>query len=1058
MNIGKLYALAGAVFVSLGAAHVHAQVVVPKVQSIPSLSEDGEQLAVQQISRHTGHVTFASSPGRGILLSLDPTAPAELRALKFLSTYGAAFGLRETSEMRLLRDPHTDALGLEHVRLQQTYGGVPIRAAEFIVHLDGSRVMVANGHLIDDFPATVMPSLPPAAAEQAARRLIEKHLSDRAQTALYSEPRLEILNRSLLSDRVGHHSRLAWFVEATGPSLRQFIWVDAELGVILLTFSQLAEGKSRQVYNGNHMSALPGTLVRSEGGAATGDADQDNAYTYAGLAYDYFFSTHGRDSFDGAGAVIKSTAHHCPEGQPQGTTCPSYENAQWTGSQMIYADGWASADDVVAHELAHAVTQYSADLLYYMQSGALNESFSDIFGETIDLLNGTGNDAANVRWKVGEELPGGAVRDMMNPTATPYFNPGKMSDSSYFICDDTGWTNPVGDHGGVHTNSGVPNHAYALMVDGGTYNDTTIAPIGLTKAAKVQYRALTVYLTSGSGFSDNYNALNQSCTDLLGTSGITASDCTQVALALLAVEMNHAWPCAGAAKAPPLCSSGMSINAFFDNFEAVTSNWTAMNGDGTWYTNTSGFAKGGTNSAWGTDTENTSDHRLAMTSSVAVPAGARLYFDHAFEFESGFFDYDGGVLEYSTNNGSTWNDAGSLVDAGQGYNGAILSGLGNPLGGRAGFVRSSYGYTGTRLNLGLLAGQSVRFRFRIGTDFSSGSLGWLVDNVTLYTCGFAASGSSTVVDDSGNTGTVHLSSESSSILGNGGVVLTDVARTANGALWGIDFSNLYSINSTTADLTFIGPLGVGGMNALVANGNGLLAASNLTTSLYSVNPATGLATALTGSLGYVSMGDLAFVGSTLYGAVQNGTFSDLVQITLSGNSFTATNRGHVTNDNALFGLATGADQNLYGFSGRSVLRINTANPPASAVVVADYGFDGGLSAANGASSSVYAAFTDDPLVARVTPIKPVHITQLRTRINAIRVARGLGSFSFTDPTLTSRSTRIKAVHVTELRTALAQAYAAASLTAPTYTDSSLAAKRIKTVHIMELRAAVKVME
>lgn len=1058
MKIGKLSAFAGVVFAWLGTAQVQAQIAARTVPSIPSLSEDGEQLVVRQISRSTGHVAFASSPGRGILLPLDASSSAESRALEFLSIYGAAFGLNGTSEVRLLREAESDALGLEHVRLQQTYGGVPIRAAELIVHLDGARVMAANGHFADEFPESVVPRLAPAAAEQAARRLIEKHLPDAAENARYAEARLEILDRNLLSDGVGHRPRLAWFVEATGPSLRQFIWVDADLGVILLTFSQLTDAKSRQVYNGNHVSTLPGTLVRSEGGAATGDADQDNAYAYAGSAYDYFLTSHGRDSFDGAGAAIKSTAHHCPQGQPQGTTCPDYQNAQWTGTQMIYADGFTSADDVVGHELTHAVTQYSANLLYYMQSGALNESFSDIFGETIDLLNGAGNDASNVRWKLGEDLPGGAIRDMMNPTASPYFSPGKMSDSWYFICDETGWTNPSGDHGGVHTNSGVPNHAYALMVDGGTYNNTTIAPIGLTKAAKIQYRALTVYLTSGSGFNDDSTALNQSCTDLVGTSGITASDCTQVALALVAVEMSHAWPCAGAAKAPPLCSAGMSVNTFFDNFEAATSNWTATNSDGVWYTNATGFAKGGTRSAWGLDTPNTSDHRLAMASSVAVPAGARLYFDHAFEFETGFFDYDGGVLEYSTNNGSTWNDAGSLIDAGQAYNGEVLSGLGNPIGGRAGFVRSSYGYTGTRLNLGALAGQNVRFRFRIGTDFSSGSLGWLVDNVTLYTCGFAASGSATVVDDSANTGTVFISSESSSILGNGGVVLTDVARTANGALWGIDFNNLYSINSTTGAVTYIGFHGIGGMNALVANGNGLLAASNLTTSLYSLNLSTGQATPLTGSLGYVSMGDLSFVGTTLYGAVQNGTFSDLVQITLSGNSFTATNRGHVTNDNELFGLATGADQNLYGFSGRSVLRINTANPPASAVVVPDYAFNGGLSAANGAASTVYAAFTDDPLVARVTRIKAVHITQLRTRINAIRVARGLGNFSWTDPTLTSRSARVKAVHVTELRTALAQAYAAASLPAPTYTDSSLTAKRVKTAHIMELRNAVRAME
>ena len=85
---------------------------------------------------------------------------------------------------------------------------------------------------------------------------------------------------------------------------------------------------------------------------------------------------------------------------------------------MVYGDGYASADDVVAHELTHAVTEHSADLLYYYQSGALNESMSDVFGETVDIETGNGNDAAAVRWYIGEDLPIGAIRNMMNPNSS----------------------------------------------------------------------------------------------------------------------------------------------------------------------------------------------------------------------------------------------------------------------------------------------------------------------------------------------------------------------------------------------------------------------------------------------------------------------------------------------------------------------------------------------------------------------------------------------------------------------------------------------------------------
>lgn len=702
--------------------------------SIASITEPNEGLSIKQLSPATGHVTFASTPGRGILLSLPANASAEERAMHFARQYGAAFGVTETSEVRPMRAAEMDDVGVEHVRMQQFHHGVPIRAAELVVHLRGARVVAANGHAISRFPDDVTPRVPAGAAQTAARQLIDKYRPESAVDAEYSDPLLEILDRGLLSDGSDWPPRLAWFVEASGVLLREFIWIDAQNGAVLLRFSQFTEAKSRTIYNGSHVSTLPGTLVRSEGGAATGDADQDNAYTYAGITYDYYLTNHGRDSYNNAGAAISSTCHHCPAGYPQGSTCPTYRNAFWNGSRMVYADGFASADDVVGHELTHAVTEYSANLLYYVQSGALNESFSDIFGETIDLTDGVGNDASNVRWKIGEELPIGSIRDLMTPTL--FSDPGKMSDSTYFYCNSEAWTDPTGDSGGVHINSGIPNHAFALMVDGGTYNGRTITGIGLTKAAKIQYRALTVYLTSGSGFIDDYNALNQSCTDLIGTVGITSGDCTQVASALLAVEMNANWPCSGAARTPPRCTTGVAVNVFSDNFEATTGNWTATNGSGTWGSHTTDFARGGTYSAYGTDPSATSDHRLTTTNAILIPAAGRLYFDHAFEFED---PYDGGVVEYSTNNGSTWVDAASLIRFGRTYTGTLVSGTDNPLTGRSAFVASSHGYTGTMLNLTSLAGQSVKFRFRVGSDSSIGSLGWVVDNVSVYACPAAPS-------------------------------------------------------------------------------------------------------------------------------------------------------------------------------------------------------------------------------------------------------------------------------------------------------------------------------
>src|SRR5262249_34043763 len=134
----------------------------------------------------------------------------------------------------------------------------------------------------------------------------------------------------------------------------------------------------------------------------------------------------------------------------------------------------------------------------------------------------------------------------------------------------------TGDHGGVHSNSGVPNHAYALMVDGGSYNGFVITGIGLIKAGKIQYRTLTTYLVSGSDFLDHYNAVKQSCIDLIGVVGITLADCTEVGKALDAVQMANPAPCQPPQPVSvPYCQAGQRpSDIFFDTLENPASgNW-----------------------------------------------------------------------------------------------------------------------------------------------------------------------------------------------------------------------------------------------------------------------------------------------------------------------------------------------------------------------------------------------------------------------------------------------------------------------------------------------------
>lgn len=675
-------------------------------------------------SNINGKLNFLSTDQKHpILLNVLPGANAEERAQAFMSDYGKAFGLGVASQLRATKVSGKDETGMEHVRLQQLHKGVPVTVGEITVHLRGNSVVSVLAKTLPDLDSLdVTPQISAEDAKRTVHDLLNKLGIDGAHL---SQPRLEIFNKGMLDDKQ-QASHLAWFITAKKIDVRRFIWVDAQRGAVLLHFSQLPDARNRKIYDTNNSNVLPGTLVRSEGGAATGDADADKAYDYSGDTYNYFKNVHARDSYDGAGAPLISTTHYCPES----SSCP-YQNAFWNGTQMVYGEGFSAADDVDAHELTHAVTEYSANLFYYMQSGALNESFSDIFGETVDLTNKKGTDTAAVRWKMGEDVPGiGVIRDMKNPGA--YGDPAKVKDTN-FKCNPS--TGIFDDQGGVHSNSGVPNHAYALMVDGGTYNGQTITGIGLTKAGKIQYRALTKYLTSGSNFLDNFNALKQSCTDLIGTAGITAADCSQVTKAITAVQMNA--PVCSKPLAPALCPAGTTVkNLFLDGLEGGSTKFVFS--DTTVWSRLNLYAKTG---KWHIDAwplGSAGDTNTKMASNIVLPAGAKMQFDHSFEFERNSFDatlgYDGGIVEYSTNNGATWIDAAALMTKGLKYNGTISSSYGNPLGGKSAFVGESSGYSATQLDLSSLAGKSVRFRFRIGSDSEVRSFGWDIDNLRVYQC------------------------------------------------------------------------------------------------------------------------------------------------------------------------------------------------------------------------------------------------------------------------------------------------------------------------------------
>ena len=211
-----------------------------------------------------------------------------------------------------------------------------------------------------------------------------------------------------------------------------------------------------------------------------------DAHYGATATYDYYKNTHGRNSYDGNNATITSTVHYSS----------NYNNAFWNGSQMVYGDGDGStfialvALDIVAHELTHAVTERTANLVYEKEPGALNESVSDIFGIMVDRDD----------WLIGEDsytpgTSGDALRHLDDPTLggqpdhyDDRLYPGSCTPSQY------------NDYCGVHSNSGIPNKAAYLMIQGGTHGGVTVTGVGRAAVEDIWYRALTTYVTSQTNF------------------------------------------------------------------------------------------------------------------------------------------------------------------------------------------------------------------------------------------------------------------------------------------------------------------------------------------------------------------------------------------------------------------------------------------------------------------------------------------------------------------------------------------------------------------------------
>ncbi|MCZ6915518.1 MAG: M4 family metallopeptidase [Gemmatimonadetes bacterium] len=413
----------------------------------------------------TGTASFIR--GRIPVAVMGPVGGAEMSlAQVFMNRYAGIFGIDMVQGNLQYFGEAIDSLGTRHVTLRQFHQAIEVYEAEMTVHSDreGTRVVAVTNSTIPDLQVDIArPRIDVMAATRVARRFM---------------PGGEVVSSDLrvYPGRLRASSaRLVWLVELRdddAPARRAYA-VSARDGEVVDVLDRLYVARNRRTHTANHEFGLPGTLRRSEGDGPVGDKDVDNVHDFAGETYDYFHDTHGRDSYDNLGAALSSTAHYRV----------NFQNAFWNGMQMVYGDGYA-VKDVAAHEMTHAVTENAARLEYRWQSGALNESFSDIFAAMVDRDN----------WLIGEDLPNGPIRNMEDPTE--FNHPGHTDD----------WRGMCGDNEGVHINSGIHNKAYVNVA----------TAIGKDRAEQIFYRALTIYLKSQSTFEDARSAALQSAADLFG--------------------------------------------------------------------------------------------------------------------------------------------------------------------------------------------------------------------------------------------------------------------------------------------------------------------------------------------------------------------------------------------------------------------------------------------------------------------------------------------------------------------------------------------------------------
>jgi Zn-dependent metalloprotease len=475
----------------------------------------------------------------------------------FKSSVGTSFKLLKSEK---------DGLGYTHTSYQQYFKEVKVEHAKYIVHskngkiesISGFALMLTNYSLNTSLSEVngLKSALSKIGATSYKWELVEeennlKMIMDDVNATYYPKGELVILPYNIEYEKKDYRTAWKFNIYAHDPMSRAEYYIDATTGELIFTNGQIHTGDSKgtavTVYSGNRNITTDSTAVnnfrlreseRGNGiitldcntgtsyGAAVDFTDTDNAWNninaqmdeYATDAhwgaeqtYDYFFNVHNRNSIDGNGFALYSYVHYDQ----------SYANAFWDGQRMSYGDGNPSSSlnapltaiDIAGHEIAHGLTSNTANLIYQRESGALNESFSDIFGTAIEFYARPNNSD----WLIGDDL-GNAIRSMVNPNA--YGDPDTYGGTS--------WRNPncgtpvqTNDYCGVHSNSGVQNYWFYLLTNGGSgtndlSNAFSVNGLGIDTASKIAFRSLTVYLSQNSTFADARFYSIRSAIDLYG--------------------------------------------------------------------------------------------------------------------------------------------------------------------------------------------------------------------------------------------------------------------------------------------------------------------------------------------------------------------------------------------------------------------------------------------------------------------------------------------------------------------------------------------------------------